>query len=258
VRDSKVTKIFTPLGWLHSHCTILMGFFYEMNENEELGMFVFFPTKLLEKLTPRQAVIMGMIIGMAKKSGYAYPSNRTIATILNMTTITVQRELALLESQGMIHRELIRNERLEVITRRIYPHINLNGEVISNMEGGVISNLIPPSPQICNSNKDSIKDISNKDIKDIHVHGFSFNMFWDLYQKKGIKATAIRSFQKLRKDEVELILTHIPKYIEAHRAASKMEFIPHFSTYLNQKRWNDELPYQQSVENKGSWLDQFR
>ena len=83
-------------------------------------------------------------------------------------------------------------------------------------------------------------------------------MFWDLYQKKGIKATAIRSFQKLRKDEIELILTHIPKYIEAHRAASKMEFIPHFSTYLNQKRFNDELPYQQSVENKGSWLDQFR
>jgi hypothetical protein len=258
VRDSKVTKIFTPLGWLHSHCTILMGFFYEMNENEELGMFVFFPTKLLEKLTPRQAVIMGMIIGMAKKSGYAYPSNRTMASILNMTTITVQRELALLEGQGMIHRELIRNERMEVITRRIYPHINLNGEVISNKEGGVISNLIPPSPQICNSNIDSIKDISNKEIKDSIVHGFSFDYFWSLYQKKGNKTLASRGFKKLRKDEIELLLTHIPKYIEAHRKAEKMEYLPHFSTYINQKRWNDELPYQQSVENKGSWLDQFR
>jgi hypothetical protein len=205
VRDSKVTKIFTPLGWLHSHCTILMGFFYEMNENEELGMFVFFPTKLLEKLTPRQAVIMGMIIGMAKKSGYAYPSNRTMASILNMTTITVQRELALLEGQGMIHRELIRNERMEVITRRIYPHINLNGEVISNKEGGVISNLIPPSPQICNSNIDSIKDISNKEIKDSIVHGFSFDYFWSLYQKKGNKTLASRGFKKLRKDEIELL-----------------------------------------------------
>jgi hypothetical protein len=23
-----------------------------------------------------------------------------------------------------------------------------------------------------------------------------------------------------------------------------MEFIPHFTTFINQKRWNDELPYQ--------------
>lgn len=229
-----------------------------MNENEELGMFVFFPTKLLETLTPRQAVIMGMIIGMAKKSGYAYPSNKTMASILNMTTITIQRELSILEQKGVMHRELIRNERMEVVSRRIYPHINLNGEVISNQGGGVISNLIPPSYQKCNSNSNNSKSIINKDIKDICVHGFSFDMFWALYQKKGVKATAIRSFQKLRKDEIELIRTHIPKYIDAHRAANKMEFIPHFSTYLNQKRWNDELPYQQSVENKGSWLDQFR
>lgn len=221
-------------------------------------MFVFFPTKLLETLTPRQAVIMGMIIGMAKKSGYAYPSNRTMANILNMTTITIQRELALLESKGMMHRELIRNERMEVITRRIYPHINLNGEVISNKEGGVISKLIPPSPQNCNSNKDSIKDISHKDIKESNIHGFSFDSFWNLYQKKGVKETAKRAFAKLRKDEVELILTHIPKYIEAHRKAEKMEFLPHFATYINQKRWNDELPYQQNVENKGYWTDQFR
>lgn len=85
-----------------------------------------------------------------------------------------------------------------------------------------------------------------------------FELVWNMYGKKGIKETSKKSFSKLTKKEVELILTHIPKYIEAHRAASKMEFIPHFSTYLNQKRFNDELPYQQSVENKGSWLDQFR
>jgi DNA-binding MarR family transcriptional regulator len=229
-----------------------------MKENEELGMFVFFPTKLLETLTPRQAVIMGMIIGMAKKSGYAYPSNKTMANILNMTTITLQRELAILEQKGVMHRELIRNERMEVVSRRIYPHINLNGEVISDLIGGVVSKSSSPSYQNCNSNSNNSNNIINKDIKEICVHGFSFDSFWSLYQKKGVKATAIRAFQKLRKDEIELIQNHIPKYIEAHRKTEKMDFIPHFSTYLNQKRWNDELPYSHSVENKGSWLDQFR
>jgi hypothetical protein len=58
------------------------------------------------------------------------------------------------------------------------------------------------------------------------------------------------------KDMLKICGTHDA---DIHRKAEKMEYTsPHFSTYINQKRWNDELPYQQSVENKGSWLDQFR
>ena len=125
--------------------------------------------------------------------------------------------------------------------RRIYPHINLNGEVISNLQGGVISNLIPPSYQDCNSNKDNSIKIIDKNIS-------MFETIWNLYQKKGVKQTAKKAFDKLRADEIEIIQTHIPKYIECHEKADKMDFIPHLSTYLNQKRWNDELPYSPKKE----------
>jgi DNA-binding transcriptional regulator YhcF (GntR family) len=240
-------KDFNPVGLIALLLHHPNGVFYFMQEKEELGMFVLFPTKLLEILTPRQAVIMGMIIGMAKKSGYAYPSNRAIGNILNMTTITVQRELAILEENGMITRELIRNEKLEVVMRRIYPHINLNGEVISNVIGGVVTDLIPPSYQNCNIYKDNTKSINNKDIT-------TFETIWSLYKKKGVKQTAKKAFDKLNQAEVELIQNHIPKYIERHEEAEKMDFIPHLSTYLNQKRWNDELPYspKKSKENETS------
>jgi len=207
-------------------------------ENEDLGLFVLFPTEYLEHMTARQAVLMGMLIGMAKRSGYAYPSNKTIGTILNMTTITVQRELAILEQNGFLTRELIRDESMQIIARRIYPHIKTDMGVTSQLGGGVISNLIPPSYQNCNSNKDNTISINNKSI-------YEFIQFWNLYQKKGVKATAEKAFNKLRNDEKELLLTFIPKYIKNHEDAGKMEYIPHFSTFLNQKRWNDELPYQQ-------------
>lgn len=207
------------------------------NENEELGMFVLFPTEYLEHMTARQAVLMGMLIGMAKKSGYAYPSNKTIGTILNMTTITVQRELAILEQGGFLTRELIRDESMQIIARRIYPNIKTDIGVISKLRGGVISDLIPPSYQNCNSNKDNSISINNKSI-------YEFEHFWNLYQKKGVRATAQKAFGKLRNDEKELLLTFIPKYIQNHEDAGKKEYIPHFSTFLNQKRWNDELPYQ--------------
>lgn len=212
-------------------------FYFMKNENEELGMFVLFPTEYLEHMTARQAVLMGMLIGMAKKSGYAYPSNKTIGTILNMTTITVQRELAILEQGGFLTRELIRDESMQIIARRIYPNIKTDMGVISKLRGGVISDLIPPSYQNCNSNKDNTISINNKSIHE-------FEHFWNLYQKKGVRATAQKAFGKLRNDEKELLLTFIPKYIQNHEDAGKKEFIPHFSTFLNQKRWNDELPYQ--------------
>jgi hypothetical protein len=195
-------------------------------QNEELGMFVLFPTHYLEHMTPRQAVLMGMLIGMSKRSGYAYPSNKTIGTILNMTTITVQRELAILEEKGFLTRQLIRDDNNQVVSRRIYPHIKTDTTLISN--------LIPPSYQDCNSNKDNTISINDK---------YTFDYFWELYKKKGVKETAKKAFKKLNDSEKELLVTFIPKYIEHHTKADKIDFLPHFSTFLNQKRWNDELPY---------------
>jgi hypothetical protein len=197
-------------------------------QNEELGMFVLFPTNYLEHMTPRQAVLMGMLIGMAKRSGYAYPSNKTIGSILNMTTITVQRELAILEEKGYLTRQLIRDNNNQVISRKIYPHIKTDIPLISN--------VIPPSYQDCNSNKDNTIKINEKD-------KYPFEQYWELYLKKGVRSKAMESFKKLSNQEKELMLTFIPKYIKNHQDADKVEFIPHFATFINQKRWNDELPY---------------
>lgn len=210
-------------------------------QNEELGMFVFFPTEYLEHMTCRQAVLMGMIIGMAKKSGFAYPSNKTIGTILNMTTTTVQRELQLLEEKGFLTRQLIRDANKQIIARRIYPTIKIDRGVPPNLGGGVVADLTIPSPQNCNSNIDNTININNKDI-------YPFEQFWEMYQKKGVRSKAVTAFNKLNHSEKELLLTFIPKYVKNHQDAGKMEFIPHFATFLNQKRWGDELPYQIKIE----------
>ena len=73
---------------------------------------------------------------------------------------------------------------------------------------------------------------------------YTFDYFWDLYKKKGVKSKGAKAFEKLKPNEIELLKSYIPKYIENHVKAEKIEFLPHFSTFLNEKRWNDELPYQ--------------
>jgi hypothetical protein len=70
-----------------------------------------------------------------------------------------------------------------------------------------------------------------------------FDELWALYTKQGNKKTSNSAFNNLTKKEIDIVKLHIPNYIKNHIDNDKMNFLPHFSTYLNQKRFNDELPY---------------
>jgi hypothetical protein len=64
-----------------------------------------------------------------------------------------------------------------------------------------------------------------------------------MYRRKGNKKTALSAFNNLsKKDKIE-IEKHIPIFIQNHVDNDKLEYLPHFSSYLNQRRWEDDLPY---------------
>lgn len=107
-----------------------------------------------------------------------------------------------------------------------------------------------------NENENEIEVINEK--LDNNIVKEQFEKVWIEYTKIGPKKVAYERFKRLTETNRLHIINHVPLYIQCHRKAEKMDFIPHFATYISQERWHDELPYQQSVENKGSWLDQFR
>jgi uncharacterized protein YdaU (DUF1376 family) len=80
-----------------------------------------------------------------------------------------------------------------------------------------------------------------------------FEIFWAAYTKKGTKTKSLTAFKKLNKNEMLEIKEHLPKYLENHHRNDKMQFLPDFSTYLNQKRWQDKLPYLDKKENLNNW-----
>ena len=89
-----------------------------------------------------------------------------------------------------------------------------------------------------NVNK-SINDSKNINIVNIDL----FNTIWKRYPRKENKQAAYKAFEKLKPD-MELIDT-IKKAIEKSRRWKRWndpQFIPHFSTWLNQRRWEDEIP----------------
>ena len=67
-----------------------------------------------------------------------------------------------------------------------------------------------------------------------------FNQFWDVWPKKVCKEPASKSFLKLELDD--LLFTKIIRAVKSQSLTwNDPKYIPNPSTWLNQKRWDDEI-----------------
>jgi len=81
----------------------------------------------------------------------------------------------------------------------------------------------------------------------------AFKRFWDAYPKKDAKAAALKAFTKLNPDDVLLSVIH--KAIDAKRNTEQWtkengKFVPMASTWLNGRRWEDEVQTTQPAERR--------
>lgn len=68
-----------------------------------------------------------------------------------------------------------------------------------------------------------------------------FEDFWALYPKKTGKGAAEKSWSKINPTERPQILEALDKQIKARAFSDDKNYIPHPATWLNQKRWLDEI-----------------
>jgi len=87
-----------------------------------------------------------------------------------------------------------------------------------------------------------------------------FDQVWKAYsqvstRQPGSKKDAAAKFGKLKKAELEKIREHLPLFLKNHIAAQKTDYLPNFTTYLNQRRYEDEkLPYADSQNELDNWI----
>lgn len=80
--------------------------------------------------------------------------------------------------------------------------------------------------------------------------GDSFNSFWAIYPRKVKKEAALKAWNKIAKSEFnpEAIIAALQNQIRAVYANRAMDKIPHASTWLNGKQWNDEVAGQANTQ----------
>ena len=78
-----------------------------------------------------------------------------------------------------------------------------------------------------------------------------FESFWSLYPRKIAKVIAQKASQRIDSSEWPAIMEGLQKQLPGFREriiSGEKQFIPHASTWLNQRRWEDEVDGQEDTK----------
>ena len=98
-----------------------------------------------------------------------------------------------------------------------------------------------PVQQTLNDSSTDVQLTTNhKPITNINIYNDQFEMFWKSYPKKTAKESAKKAWIKIKPND-ELIVK-ITKAVKDQKLSDReQQFIPHAATWLNNKRWEDEI-----------------
>lgn len=111
---------------------------------------------------------------------------------------------------------------------------NNDNTVITN-DKSVINGLTKISDSVSVSVSDSV--IKEKRIKKNGIDDGSFDTFYNLYDNKVGREEAVKAWSKLSPIEREVIISTVKLWREAYGN----DYLPNPATWLNQKRWTDDI-----------------
>lgn len=95
-----------------------------MNEENQIGYYAVIPSTVLfcEKLKANEKLLYAVITVLANKEGYCFASNNYLGNLFSAQAHTISNWIANLNKLNFVCVEIVRNEKNEVIQRRIYPN----------------------------------------------------------------------------------------------------------------------------------------
>ncbi len=126
----------------------------------------------------------------------------------------------------------IQKRFFEIVKRRKVVEV-CNELLLIKIEVNAYKNLI---------NVDHNSQRKGKERKGKEIYTLNFISFWKKYPRKEGKGSAFKAYQNIKnpKPTLKLILSSLKKHCQLEQWKDK-QFIPHPSTWINQRRWEDEL-----------------
>ena len=181
-------------------------------------------------LTPTRKLILLLLCNYADENNQCYPSHRHIADKVGLKdTKGVQRTIKEFEQMGFLSIQH-RKDSKGSYTSNKYTLLLPSGSVTTRVVEPVSEGVGEPK-----NTKEDTKTLYSK----------AFDVFWSDYPRKVGKYQSAKSFQKACKVvDCKVIQVATINYARICKAeGTEQQFIPHATTWLNQRRWEEFLEY---------------
>ena len=153
-------------------------------EIQRIGYYAAIPATVLfnERLKPNEKLLYALITALSNKEGYCYASNKYLGEKLGVDPVTVSRWITDLRRNNYIFVDIMRNEKKEIICRRIFPNdvpYRLNNQYpyrLKNQEGiyekvkdnNIIANNIESDYNL--KMQETNESIANQEVKTMKMY----------------------------------------------------------------------------------------
>ena len=192
-------------------------------------------------LKPLARLLFAEITALCNKEGYCWASNQYFADLYEVDKTTVSGWIGQLKTRGYLTVQLEYKEGSKQILNR---YMKINGEGIDEITKTSFQKDVDPIDQ---KTKGNTKTNTKTNITVNNVD--DFDSFWKFYPRKASKDAARKAWEKLRPDQhiMQMIADNVKERVDKGEwRKDNQSFILHASTYLNQKRWEDEVLDQQT------------
>lgn len=177
----------------------------------------------------------------ANQDGKCFPSRRRLAELCGVSIDTVDKMIILLIEKSLITKT-IRKKDEKVNNTNLYEVI-IGGVAVGNGHLAEINGRGVADRIGSELNPSSLTQSTK----------LSFDIFWNLYDKKIGKPKAEKKWNNLSLKDQEAILEHIPKYKQAQ---PNKTYRKNPETFFNNRSWEDELIID-TTANKGAWKCEY-
>jgi hypothetical protein len=192
-----------------------------------------------------------------RDTGSCYPGRKTLARLMRCSERTVQRTVQTLIDSGELS---VRQQsspfgtNLYTIARAMLERDSFDSpQADAERKGDILvmggdrfdspggdKNVSRGETEM--SPKPSVEPSDSKEGHATHVYTAAFESFWAVWPKKGdTKSKAFAAWKKLFRIDHNEALAAVPKWLP-YWASIENRLIPDASTYLNQRRWENDPP----------------
>lgn len=213
------------------------------------------------ELKPNEKLLYGEISALTNRNGECWASNDYFAKLYDKSKDTVSDWISKLNKKGYISVELIRNETTKAIEKRI---IRIN-PLLANIDLVPVKSPIGYRQKslegIGKKTEENNTSINNTSINIKEIYKEKFELFWEEYPKKVNKFKTEEWFNKnkLTDEQFNLIIAKLKKFKgTSDWKKDNGKYIPYPTTWLNQKRWEDDVPEDaSSPENVAKYSEEW-